>query len=263
MTPPDDDYYEMSGVDEISTAAGSPGTLAPGEAAAVTMFLTELRALGEAAAPPPTPELAALLGGTGPVISLARIRARRAALRVAFVAAAVVTAMTVAAASHSLPQPAQRMVSNVVNQLTPFHIDPLAPTTTLVPSTPPTHRLSPTPKPRTSPVAPRTSPHESVGSDDGGVRGSGGSGDGEGAVGGTGDGQPAAGEAGDTSAQSSAPRHEGGGDATGGGYGGEPTGGGDGSGDAGSGYGGDAGSGYGGDGGSGYGGDTGGYVGGR
>jgi type IV secretory pathway VirB10-like protein len=162
MSPSDDDLYEMSGVDKIGAAGNVSGGPVPGETAAVTRFLTELRALGEAPAPTPTPELAALLDGAVQ-LALVRRHVRRALVRVALVAAAIIVAMTVAAANHSLPQPAQRMVSNVVNELTPFHIDPALPATGPVPPPPPTHRPAPSPKPPTSPVAPRTSPRKSVG----------------------------------------------------------------------------------------------------
>ena len=87
----------------------------------VARFLIALRALGEAPAPAPTQAVAALIGGAVP---LRRHRHHRAAVRAAIVAAAVLAALVGAAANHSLPQPAQRVVSNVVNDLTPFDIGP-------------------------------------------------------------------------------------------------------------------------------------------
>lgn len=121
MTPPSDDPYEMSGV-EMSGASGRAGSPSAGDPASVTQFLLDLRALGEGPVPEPSDELAALLGG---VTLLARRRrhAWTVARRVALGAAVLVAGTTVAAASHSLPQPAQRVVSNVVDTLTPFHID--------------------------------------------------------------------------------------------------------------------------------------------
>jgi type IV secretory pathway VirB10-like protein len=162
MSPGDDDLYEMSGVDEIGAAADAPGAPAPGETAAVTRFLTDMRALGEAPAPTPTPELAALLDGAVPLDAVRR-HLRRALVRAVLVAAAIIVAVTVAAANHSLPQPAQRMVSNVVNELTPFHIDPVLPAADPVLPPAPTRRPAPSPKPPTSPAAPRTAPRNSVG----------------------------------------------------------------------------------------------------
>lgn len=102
----------------------------------VARFLVELRALGDGPAPAPAPAVAALIGGAVPLRSHSL---RRTAARAALVAAAVLAALVAAAANHSLPQPAQRVVSNVVNNLTPFDIDPNhAPTTPTPPPPKPT-----------------------------------------------------------------------------------------------------------------------------
>lgn len=96
----------------------------------VARFLVALRSLGDAPAPAPAPAVAALIGGAVPIRSRAM---RRAALRAGLGAAAVLAVLVGAAANHSLPQPAQRVVSNFVNDLTPFDIapnqPPAAPTT--------------------------------------------------------------------------------------------------------------------------------------
>lgn len=108
MSPRDDDLYEMSGVDER---------------VGVAQFLTELRALADVPAPEPSAELAALLGGATPLGPRRRLR-RAVVVRTLVVAAAVVAALVLAAAGHRLPAPAQRLVSTVVDTLTPFTIGP-------------------------------------------------------------------------------------------------------------------------------------------
>src|SRR5690242_6549598 len=110
MSPRNDDDFEMTDMSARN--------------AELTTFLSQLRALGEGPAPEPSPEVEALLGGA----VLLRPRRSRLLRRVAVAAAAAVVLMVataVAAAHHSLPAPAQRMVSNVVNLVTPFHIDPV------------------------------------------------------------------------------------------------------------------------------------------
>ena len=106
----------------------------------VAGFLIALRALGDAPAPPPTQAVAALIGGGVPV----RLHPyRRAAVRAGLVAAAMIAALVGAAANHGLPQPAQRVVSNVVNHLTPFDIGPGK---SAAPPTAPTHTHKPEPE---------------------------------------------------------------------------------------------------------------------
>lgn len=121
MRRSDDDYDDMNGLDDFGADSGRPGSPFAHETAAVTEFLAELKLLGEGPAPEPTPELQALFAG---VPSIAAARRNRGPLlrRAALIAAATVVGTTAAAAGHSLPQPAQRVVSDVVNTLTPFHI---------------------------------------------------------------------------------------------------------------------------------------------
>jgi hypothetical protein len=124
--------------DEMSIPPGQPQSQGAGDQDEVARFLLELRALGEGEPPPPSPELAALIGGA----TLLRPRHRRAvryALRSGIVAAAIVGALVVAAANHDLPQPAQRVVSDFVEVLTPFQISP---NQHVAPTPPPTHAPS-------------------------------------------------------------------------------------------------------------------------
>lgn len=140
MRRSDDDYDDMSGLDDFRADSGRPGSPVADDAAAVTDFLAELRSLGEGPAPAPTPELQALFAGV-PSIATARRHHGPLLRRAALIAAATVVGTTAAAAGHSLPQPAQQVVSNVVNTLTPFHIsedDGLPPHR--APQQPPAHR---------------------------------------------------------------------------------------------------------------------------
>jgi hypothetical protein len=129
----DDHLNEMSAVPGIPadgpTAGNAPGSGEFGDPSpVVTQFLSDLRVLGEDPAPAPSAELAALFAGAS---SLAVARARRSTLarhRVGLAIAAIAVSTAgltgVAAAHDSLPQPAQLVVSRVVNDLTPFHVDP-------------------------------------------------------------------------------------------------------------------------------------------
>ncbi|HEV7205178.1 MAG TPA: hypothetical protein VGN18_11245 [Jatrophihabitans sp.] len=172
----------MSDVGRIgqAPAAGDPGAA---ESAAVTRFLDDLRSLGEGPAPEPSPELAALLAGV-PTLAAARRHRPRIVRRVALIAAAVVAGTTLAAANHQLPAPAQRVVSNVVNDLTPFHIDnphpvptPTTPAVTPTPTTkPPTH-VAPPPERSSEDTPEPGAPHSSTEAGDEGAGGSGGSGE--------------------------------------------------------------------------------------
>ena len=121
MRRSDDDYDDMNGLDDFGADSGRTGSPFAHDTAAVTEFLAELKLLGEGPAPEPTPELQALFAG---VPSIAAARRNRGPLvrRAALIAAATVLGTTAAAAGHSLPQPAQGVVSDVVNTLTPFHI---------------------------------------------------------------------------------------------------------------------------------------------
>jgi hypothetical protein len=167
MRPPNDESDEMRNLTgPTRSAAGG----ASGEQDDVARFLTELRALGEGPPPPRSSEVSALISG---VQLLHRHRAYRVVVRTALVAAALVAGLVVAAAQDGLPQPAQRVVSNVVDNLTPFQI---APDRHGPPSAPPvtpapTHHASPTPTRHVT--APPTSPGDgdaSLGGGDDGTR---------------------------------------------------------------------------------------------
>lgn len=110
-------------------------------------FLMALRALGDGPVPAPAPAVVAMFGDVVPVRSRP---VRRAAVRVALVAAVTVGGLVAAAANHSLPSPAQRVVSNVVNDLTPFDIGPNHPPA--MPTAPPTRPTRPRAPERESPA---------------------------------------------------------------------------------------------------------------
>lgn len=143
------------------------GALTPEDLGDLEGFFAGLHALGSMSAPEPSPLLAAMLGMPK------TLRPRRRFTR--FAAAAVVAAMllVIAGLAHrELPDPAARLVSTVVNQLTPFHIDPpdqRAPSrqapTRATPTTP-----VPSPRPHPTPVttlpAPSDSSEPGDGSDD-------------------------------------------------------------------------------------------------
>lgn len=124
MSPRDDDLFETEA--EVDAVGGGAGRYADRSAAdpgpdAVTQFLTDLRSLADGPAPAPSAELLAAFGGAVPLASR-----RRPARRVLAAAAAVAVlgGTGVAAARNQLPEPAQRLVSRVVDVLTPFHLDP-------------------------------------------------------------------------------------------------------------------------------------------
>ena len=133
MSSFDDDLSEMSAAAGIhsdgSIAGNSQGS---GEfsdpSPLVTQFLTDLRALGDGPAPPPSDELAALFSGASSITAARQGRSVFARHRVGLVIAAAAmstAALTGIAAAHDrLPQPAQTVVARVVNDLTPFHVDP-------------------------------------------------------------------------------------------------------------------------------------------
>jgi hypothetical protein len=163
VTRSGDGYDEMTrGLDEHGRSS------TPGVPDDLTLFLHELRLLGNVEPPEPSDEVAALLGAPR---SLASRRALRVLMRSGLVAAALALVLVAAAASHSLPQPAQRVVSHVVNVLTPFQITPRKATQPLVPAPPPVvpttsappshprasrtaHRVAPVPAPVPVPVPP-------------------------------------------------------------------------------------------------------------
>jgi hypothetical protein len=113
MTRRDDDLTDMTR-DMTGDVTGS---------AQLAAFLADLRELGHEPAPPPQGRLAELLDGAAVPAAPRRGRSPyRVARRVAVLVAAAVAALVLAAANHTLPAPAQRVVTNVVDQLTPFHI---------------------------------------------------------------------------------------------------------------------------------------------
>jgi hypothetical protein len=152
VTRSGDGYDEMTrGLDEHGRSS------TPGVPDDLTLFLHELRLLGNVEPPEPSDEVAALLGAPH---SLAARRALRVLVRSGLVAAALALVLVAAAASHSLPQPAQRVVSHVVNVLTPFQITPRKATEPLVPAPPrvvPT-TSAPASHPRASRTAHRVAP---------------------------------------------------------------------------------------------------------
>jgi len=162
-----DDFDDMNAPGVRSGAGGTIGGSA-GTGDDVTRFLTELRALGDGPPPSPSAELAALLGGATPLVD--RRVLVRTVLRSAAIAAILLGVLVVAAANHSLPAPAQNVVSNVVNVLTPFHIGSNQPQPLIEPPRPsdkptPTHRPSPSHSP--TPTHPRATPPVVGGQDDG------------------------------------------------------------------------------------------------
>jgi hypothetical protein len=115
----------------------------------ITSFLCELRTLGELPVPAPTGQLAVLLG-SGPQRSRTTIALRTLA-HIAAIAALLIGILVGAAANSKLPGPAQEVVTGVVDNLTPFHLDQPAPSR---PAPVPTS----TPPPGSGPPRPRTGP---------------------------------------------------------------------------------------------------------
>jgi hypothetical protein len=120
----DDDDDDMI---RRGTGFDRDGSGLPPGTAAVSDFLEDLQALGTQRPPEPPAELATLLVGVTPLGAARRRLTHSRAVIAGAAAIAVLGTTGVAAANDSLPQPAQRMVSNVVNLLTPFHIDPPSP----------------------------------------------------------------------------------------------------------------------------------------
>ncbi|HEY8302618.1 MAG TPA: hypothetical protein VIG48_12020 [Jatrophihabitans sp.] len=120
MSGYDDDGRDMTrgfDSDTIDTGGGNSGA---GSGAAVAQFIDELRGLGDQEPPAPSPELAAVLAGTA-LPSRGR-RPARGRVVAAVVACAVLGGTGIAAAKGRLPQPAQRVVSDVVDSVTPFTV---------------------------------------------------------------------------------------------------------------------------------------------
>jgi hypothetical protein len=213
MKTSDDDSFAMGSVNEIG--GENPDGFTPPGLAAVTQFVNDLRSFGAVSPPEPSADLAAMLSREVPptAVRAGRVAHRRRhrghsrpVLIAGSVAATLIVLTGVGAARHDLPAPAQRMVSTVVNRLTPFHIDqePKGHPAPIVPLLPPRSKersgSSPSPRPRNSPSpshrgvggapshrsvggAPSASP---VGRDDGGTAPTGRSDDGTARAGGGG-----------------------------------------------------------------------------
>jgi hypothetical protein len=149
----DDDAREMGN----TLGFDGGGTRDAASGAAVAQFIDDLRSLGEAEPPAPNAELAAVLQGA-PVPRRRQFAPGRKRVVVAVAASLLVGGTGVAAANGRLPQPAQRLVSDVVDNLTPFSVParsdsdgPSGPRTTppdereVVPPVVPGHREHPQP----------------------------------------------------------------------------------------------------------------------
>jgi hypothetical protein len=101
MSPRNDDLFDTIGGDAMDDALAA--------------FVDELRGLAHGPVPVPSAELAMLLGHWPPVAS----RRRPSLTVVGAVAASVLIVLGGAAGQHALPEPAQSVVSHVVDRLTP------------------------------------------------------------------------------------------------------------------------------------------------
>jgi hypothetical protein len=119
MSRYDDDRSVMDDAFGPEGEWGSPGAAS----GSVAGFIDDLRGLADVEAPEPSAELAALLSGDAPLPRRPVTRRLKHRRVVGVVAASVLVGGTgVAAADGRLPQPAQRFVSDVVNNLTPFTV---------------------------------------------------------------------------------------------------------------------------------------------
>lgn len=173
MSGRDDDFTEMTTDDAVAGATGLPGELPAevtrliprdghsGDADVVTAFLGELGSFADVPPPEPSAELAAILDGRVALLGLRRglLRRHRTGLAVAAAGVVLLSGTGVSAAHDGLPQPAQRYVSNVVNVLTPFHLDPSDPGPTPKPHVP-------VPGASTSPTPPRSPSRPPAGRDE-------------------------------------------------------------------------------------------------
>ena len=149
MSPFDDD------LDAMTTGAG-------GAAPLIGQFLVELRAFGDGQAPTPSAELSAAFAGA----TVLRGRRRRRLSLIA-AAAAVLLVVGVGAATTRLPQPAQSLVSRLVNVLTPYHLDPAreparAPVLPVPVTTPGSHRTTAPAPPSPTPTDDSPAPSQDV-----------------------------------------------------------------------------------------------------
>jgi len=133
MRSPDDDDPEMADRwEQLGAAADGQDPLAAGSSPTeLALLVREIQVLGRQPAPAPSLELEALLRQ-----GLPNPRKRPGRWRAAVVGIAVAgsTSMTgIAAAADRLPGPSQGVVTHVINNWTPFHVDdhrqrPTAPT---------------------------------------------------------------------------------------------------------------------------------------
>ncbi|WP_207081517.1 hypothetical protein [Nocardioides sp. S5] len=108
-------------MDEIKSPAG-PHDEALNDPVLSVLF-TELRAVADRPAPPVDTELAAVLAGAIPLAVARDQRSRTARTAIiGLVTTGILAGGLGAAAANELPPPAQRIVSKVVNGLTPFNI---------------------------------------------------------------------------------------------------------------------------------------------
>jgi hypothetical protein len=152
------------GDDRDEMTASVTGDSGAGASAAMTTFLADLRAIGEGPIPEPSPELAALLDGDEPVSSGRVMRLRRRHIVLVTAASVLIGGTGAAAATGRLPQPAQRLVSDVIDRLTPFTVPSARPGTPSGPpaQAPPQAVVPVVPSRGTSAPAPGTPAHRSV-----------------------------------------------------------------------------------------------------
>jgi hypothetical protein len=124
--------------------------------AALVALLGDLRQLAHGAAPPLNEDLAALLDQGLPALGIARRRARRRKIATGLVLGGIASfgVAGVAAANDRLPGGAQGVMSRVVNDLTPFHVDNRAPVVPTAPSSTPARHPAAVPSGHPSPAAP-------------------------------------------------------------------------------------------------------------
>lgn len=90
---------------------------------ALAGLLAELRAVADQPAPAAGPDLAALLAGAAPITPARTRRSRTAsAVVIGLVSSGVLAGGVGAAAADELPAPVQRVVSRVIDTLTPFEV---------------------------------------------------------------------------------------------------------------------------------------------
>ncbi len=112
----------MSDFTELSAEIVRDAGIGARDGAPVARFLDELSMLADTGTPAPSDELLALLAGAPPLPATRPARQASVARRLA-VAAAILLLAIVSTLTRELPQPARKLVSDVVNTVTPFHVD--------------------------------------------------------------------------------------------------------------------------------------------